>query len=62
MIVNEILSAAVKIAVIVLIAVVLFNPEAVGHWQAQKDIAYDSIWMEWIADCDCTEPLEDLTY
>lgn len=35
-----------------------FNPEWVGHWQAQKDIAYDSIWIEWIGDCDCTEPLE----
>ncbi len=34
------------------------NPEAVGHWQAQKDVAYDTIWGEWVSDCDCTEPLE----
>lgn len=33
-------------------------PDQVGHWLAQKDIAYDSIWMEYIADCDCTNPLE----
>ena len=34
------------------------NPEWVGHWEARKDIAYDSIWGEYIMDCDCTEPLE----
>lgn len=34
------------------------NPEAVGHWEARKAVAYDSIWGEYIMDCDCTEPLE----
>ncbi len=34
------------------------NPEWVGHWIAQKDVAYDTIWMEWVGDCDCMEPLE----
>lgn len=34
------------------------NPEMVGHWQANRDIAYDSIMMEYVADCDCTESLE----
>lgn len=34
------------------------DPEWVGHWEARKDIAYDSIWGEYIMDCDCTEPLE----
>ena len=33
-------------------------PDQVGQWLAQKDIAYDSVWMEYIADCDCTKPLE----
>ena len=33
-------------------------PDQVGYWQAQKDIAYDSIWMEYVGDCDCTEALE----
>lgn len=32
------------------------DPEWVGHWEAQKDIAYDTIWSEYIMDCDCTEP------
>lgn len=35
--------------------IALFSPETVGHWQAQRDIAYDSIWGEYIMDCDCTE-------
>lgn len=30
-------------------------PNAVGYWEAQKDIAYDQIWGEYIMDCDCTE-------
>jgi hypothetical protein len=34
------------------------SPETVGQWQARKAIAYDQIWIEWVADCDCTEPLE----
>lgn len=34
------------------------NPESIGKWQAQKDIAYDTVWMQWIGDCDCTVPLE----
>lgn len=32
------------------------NPEFVGHWLADVDIAYDSaIWTNYAADCDCTE-------
>jgi hypothetical protein len=38
--------------------VAIFSPEVVGEWQAQRDIAYDSIWSEWVVDCDCTEILE----
>jgi hypothetical protein len=38
--------------------VVIMSPETVGEWQARKAIAYDQIWMEWVGDCDCTEPLE----
>lgn len=41
-----------------LIIKVVFDPAALGHWEVQRDVAYDSIWMEWGADCDCTEPLE----
>lgn len=38
--------------------IALTYPEAVGEWQARKDIAYDAIWGEYWMDCDCTEPLE----
>jgi hypothetical protein len=34
------------------------SPEGVGHWKARMDVAYDSIWSEYIVDCDCTEELE----
>jgi hypothetical protein len=44
--------------VIALILIVAFAPDWVGHWEAQRDIAYDSIWSEWVSDCDCTQPLE----
>ena len=37
------------------------NPASIGEWQAQKDIAYDTVWMQWIGDCDCTMPLEQKT-
>jgi hypothetical protein len=36
----------------------LINPVQVGYWQAQRDIGYDSIWGEYVSDCDCTEILE----
>lgn len=34
------------------------DPSRLGYWQAKKDIAYDSVWAEYIADCDCTQPFE----
>jgi hypothetical protein len=34
------------------------SPEQVGYWLAKRDIAYDSIWSEYVEDCDCTEELE----
>lgn len=33
-------------------------PNAVGVWLANVDVAYDSVWGEYISDCDCMEPLE----
>jgi hypothetical protein len=44
--------------VLVVAVTARMNPEWVGHWLAQKDVAYDTIWMEWVGDCDCTESLE----
>lgn len=55
---NEYLNILLKVWVLILMGLAWDNPEWIGHWMAQKDIAYDSIWMEYIADCDCTEPLE----
>ena len=34
------------------------SPARLGYWTAQRDIAYDSVWSEYIADCDCTESME----
>jgi hypothetical protein len=34
------------------------SPTRAGHWLAARDIAYDSIWSEYVFDCDCTQPLE----
>lgn len=42
----------------VVIVTVLANPAAVGQWKAKVDIGYDSIWSEYVSDCDCTETLE----
>jgi hypothetical protein len=44
--------------VLVVAVTARINPEWVGHWLAQKDVAYDTIWTEWVGDCDCTESLE----
>lgn len=51
-------NAGFKMWIVVLTALALDNPDWIGHWMAQKDIAYDSIWSEYVADCDCTESLE----
>lgn len=29
---------------------VLSHPEILGQWQARKDIAYDSVWTEYLFD------------
>lgn len=34
------------------------NPEFVGQWKANVEIAYESVMAEYWADCDCTQPLE----
>jgi len=47
-----------KFILFVAVMTFLTNPEAVGEWQARVDVAYDSIWMEWVSDCDCTESLD----
>ena len=35
--------------------VVIVDPEMVGEWQAQRDIAYDSIMIEYVSDMETYE-------
>ena len=41
-------------------AFILDNPEWAGRWEAQKDIAYDSVMSEHYVDidCDCADILQ----
>lgn len=49
-----------QLVITVLLMLVLFlvmAPGIAGTWMAQRDIAYDAIWMNYVADCDCTGSL-----
>jgi hypothetical protein len=35
--------------------VVIVDPEMVGEWMAQRDIAYDSIMIEYVSDMETYE-------
>lgn len=39
------------------IAVIWFisSPSRMGYWLAHLDIAYDSIWIEYVGDCNCLD-------
>lgn len=37
---------------------VLSHPELLGQWDARRDIGYDSVWGEYLSDCDCMQPVE----
>lgn len=47
-----------KFILFVAVMTVLTSPETVGEWKARVDVAHDMIWMEWVGDCDCTDPLD----
>ena len=47
-----------KLFIAVVIAFLLDNPEWVGHWEAQRDIAYDSIMSEYYLDVEDNSPAE----
>jgi hypothetical protein len=52
---------AIFILTVYIFAVMMWarlSPEEVGQWKARMDVSYDSIWSEYIFDCDCTEALE----
>jgi hypothetical protein len=52
---------AIFILTVYIFAVMMWarlSPEEVGQWKARMDVSYDSIWSEYIFDCDCMEALE----
>lgn len=48
----------VGLHIIATVWLVALNPESVGQWEAKRGIGYESIWNEYVSDCDCTQPLE----
>jgi len=55
---NLILNQIYKFIGFIVFMIVVTEPETIGQWKAQMDIGYDSIWAEYVYDCDCTEALE----
>ncbi len=55
---SEYFNNIIKFIVLVVTVIALDHPEKIGQWKAQMDIGYDSVWSEYISDCDCTEALE----
>lgn len=50
-----------QVALTALIVVAMFfivDPELAGNWLVKRDIAYDTVWMIYVADCDCTPSSE----
>lgn len=45
-----------KFIFFVAVMTAITSPETVGEWQARSYIAYDTLWLEYIGECDCTEP------
>jgi hypothetical protein len=55
---NLILNQIYKFIGFIVFMIAVTEPETIGQWKAQMDIGYDSIWAEYVFDCDCTEALE----
>ena len=55
---SEYFNNIIKFIVLVVTVIVLAHTEKIGQWKAEMDIGYDSVWAEYIFDCDCTEALE----
>jgi len=55
---SEYFNNIIKFIVLVVTVIVLDHPEKIGQWKAEMDIGYDSVWAEYVYDCDCTEALE----
>jgi len=46
------------VVLMLLVMVLIADPRLAGTWLAERDVAYDHIWMTYVADCDCTDSLE----
>lgn len=55
----KIFNVSFKIWIVVVVSLAFDNPRLIGHWKAEVDIAYDSIWAEYIEDCDCVPQYVD---
>ncbi len=55
---NEYINQVYKAILFMFGLAVLLDPTSLGEWKAKLDIGYDSIWSEYVYDCDCTEELE----
>ena len=54
---NLIMNMFYKFIIFIAFMIVITEPEAVGKWLAMVDIGYDSIWSEYVSDCECSETL-----
>jgi hypothetical protein len=54
---QDTLTLIIKVLIVGAFIIFEVNPEYYGERLARMDVAYDSIWGEYIMDCDCTEPL-----
>jgi hypothetical protein len=55
---NEYINQVYKAILFMFGLSLLLDPTSLGEWKAKMDIGYDSIWSEYVYDCDCTEELE----
>lgn len=55
---NLIMNQIYKFIGFIVFMIAVTEPATIGQWKAEMDIGYDSIWAEYIYDCDCTEDLE----
>lgn len=51
-------AAAVVLVQIAIMIFIFSDGTRMGHFDAQRDIAYESIMSAWVADCDCTPDLD----
>lgn len=50
--VRDVMITLVLLYALIVGMVYRMNPESFGHWLAQVDIGYDSVWSEYASDMD----------